>query len=340
MRRALRPQLALFAAASVLVTLYLCSQELPQPVPPPRGSAAARPPPVTVLVWWQPFGVAGNTRDCEAVHNVADCRITSDRDQYRLSQAVVMHHRDIDLSELPEGRPPSQRWIWMNFESPSHTANVERLDGMFNWTMTYKLESDIFIPYGYFYRQEKGVARLVLPSKTKLVAWVISNWNEDHRRVQYYHRLSSHLDIEVYGQHGMDLKNNSVVATVSQYKFYLAFENSQHIDYITEKVWRNAFLSSAVPVVLGPTRANYEIFLPPDSFIHVDDFPTPRKLARYLLFLDKHSRRYREYFDWKKRYRVHVTAFWDEHYCKVCKAVRSAGDQHKTISHLADWFHR
>ena len=39
---------------------------------------------------------------------------------------------------------------------------------------------------------------------------------------------------------------------ISRHKFYLAFENSIHCnDYISEKFWRNALSSGAVPVVYG-----------------------------------------------------------------------------------------
>ncbi|XP_009865431.1 PREDICTED: alpha-(1,3)-fucosyltransferase 4-like, partial [Apaloderma vittatum] len=144
--------------------------------------------------------------------------------------------------------------------------------------------------------------------------------------------------IDVYGARGLALAQGGLVETVSAYKFYLAFENSQHTDYITEKLWRNAFAASAVPVVLGPGRANYERFVPADSFIHVDDFPSPRLLATYLKFLDKNKRSYRRYFAWRKKYEVHVASFWDEHFCKVCEAVRAAGNQIKTVGNLASWF--
>ena len=38
---------------------------------------------------------------------------------------------------------------------------------------------------------------------------------------------------------------------ISNYKFYLAFENAPCKEYITEKVWWNAYHKGAVPVVLG-----------------------------------------------------------------------------------------
>ncbi|XP_053912731.1 alpha-(1,3)-fucosyltransferase 4 [Cuculus canorus] len=313
---------ALAAAAGLLA---LCSR---LPEPEPRGE-------VTVLLWWEPFGRSPRPAECPR------CRLSAERSRLGEAHAVLFHHRDLALRgarALPRGapaRPPRQRWVWMNFESPSHSPGLSDLGGIFNWTMSYRRDSDVFVPYGYLRAPPRP---FVLPRKTRLVAWVISNWNEEHARVRYYRRLKEHLAIDVYGARGMELDRGGVVETVSSYKFYLAFENSQHTDYITEKLWRNAFAASAVPVVLGPRRANYERFIPPDSFIHVDDFSSPQLLATYLKFLDKNKSNYRRYFAWRKKYEVHVTSFWDEHFCKVCEAVRAAGNQIKTVHDLAGWF--
>uniref|UniRef100_A0A8C8SWE6 Fucosyltransferase n=1 Tax=Pelusios castaneus TaxID=367368 RepID=A0A8C8SWE6_9SAUR len=319
-----------------VLALYVCLQALPAPGARPR-------PEVTVLLWWVPFGRAGHVADCQRRFNISGCRASADRGRYREAQAVLFHHRDLifhGLGQLPVSpppRPPGQRWVWMNFESPSHSPRLGDLAGIFNWTMSYRSDSDIFVPYG-FLRATPPAPRFSLPRKTKLVAWVISNWNERQARVKYYHQLKKYIPIDVYGAQGLALKEDNVIGTVSQYKFYLAFENSQHTDYITEKLWRNAFKSSAVPVVLGPSRSNYERFIPPDSFIHVDDFSSPRRLAIYLKFLNKNKPRYRQYFTWREKYDVHLTSFWDEQYCRVCEAVRTAGDQLKTIQNLASWF--
>uniref|UniRef100_A0A8C3TTW9 Fucosyltransferase n=1 Tax=Catharus ustulatus TaxID=91951 RepID=A0A8C3TTW9_CATUS len=324
-------------------------------LPECRGAAAATKSPrepehrcpeggaVTVLLWWEPFGRPRRLPDCRRRYNISGCRLSADRSRFGEAQAVLFHHRDLarhGAEGLPRGsppRPPRQRWVWMNFESPSHSPGLRGLGGLFNWTMSYRRDSDVFVPYGYLY-VPPAPRPFVLPRKTRLVAWVISNWNEEHARVRYYRQLKEHLPIDVYGARGMALAEGGLVETVSAYKFYLAFENSQHTDYITEKLWRNAFSASAVPVVLGPRRANYERFIPPDSFIHVDDFPSPRLLATYLKFLDKNKPNYRRYFAWRKKYEVHVTSFWDEHFCKVCEAVRAAGNQIKTVGNLASWF--
>ncbi|XP_033001639.1 alpha-(1,3)-fucosyltransferase 4 [Lacerta agilis] len=292
-------------------------------------------------MWWEPFGRSRPLGDCERRFGIRACNLTTDRGRQLEAQAVVFHHRNLiasGLKHLPRVRPPGQRWVWMNFESPSHTQGLRDLAGIFNWTMSYRVDSDVFLPYGYLRPSQTPAPHLSMPRKTKLVAWVISNWNEEQVRVRYYRQLKDYLPIDVYGAHGLELKDNSVVKTVSEYKFYLAFENSQHLDYITEKLWRNAFTSWAVPVVLGPARSNYELFVPSDSFIHIDDFAGPRQLALYLKFLDRNKSRYRSYFAWRKRYDVQVTSFWEEHSCRVCDAVRTAGKQPKTIQNLASWF--
>ncbi|XP_053827979.1 alpha-(1,3)-fucosyltransferase 4 [Vidua macroura] len=323
----------LLGAAAAALALY---SALPEPA---RADGGA----VTVLLWWEPFGRPRRLPDCRRRYNISGCRLSADRSQFGEAQAVLFHHRDLarhGAEGLPRGsppRPPRQRWVWMNFESPSHSPGLRGLAGLFNWTMSYRRDSDVFVPYGYLY-VPPAPRPFVLPRKTRLVAWVISNWNEEHARVRYYRQLKEHLPIDVYGARGLALAEGGLVETVSAYKFYLAFENSQHTDYITEKLWRNAFSASAVPVVLGPRRANYERFIPPDSFIHVDDFPSPRLLATYLKFLDKNKPNYRRYFAWRKKYEVHVTSFWDEHFCKVCEAVRTAGNQIKTVQNLASWF--
>lgn len=79
----------------------------------------------------------------------------------------------------------------------------------------------------------------------------------------YYQKLRDHLRVDVYGRGHMQLPHRNMSETLARYKFYLAFENSLHQDYITEKLWRNALEAWAVPVVLGPSRKNYERFLPP-----------------------------------------------------------------------------
>ena len=50
---------------------------------------------------------------------------------------------------------------------------------------------------------------------------------------------------------------------------------------------------------MGARPEDYERASPRKSFIHVDDFDGPQKLAEYLHKLDQDDDLYNEYFQWK-----------------------------------------
>ncbi|NWR65865.1 FUT3 fucosyltransferase, partial [Bucorvus abyssinicus] len=309
-----------------------CAGKTSAPAGPGRGP--------TILLWQWPFGQRFNFLNCSEFYGVPDCHFTVNRSWSPQADAVIMHHRDIcrdaeGLARLP--RLPSQRWIWFNLESPSHSPNLGAMDNLFNLTMSYRRDSDIFTPYGEL--QLLGQPQpLSIPPKTKLVAWVVSNWVEDSRRVKYYQDLKDHIAVDVYGQHHLPLPRDKILPTVSQYKFYLAFENSQHEDYITEKLWWNALSSGTVPVVLGPPRENYERFLPPDSFIHVDDFASAEDLAWYLWELSEDAERYQRYFQWRKWLKPVGRLGWALHLCRACRFLQTTEARYRVVSDLSEWF--
>lgn len=103
----------------------------------------------------------------------------------------------------------------------------------------------------------------------------------------------------------------------SSYKFYLSFENSECDHYITEKYWNiyNAnllFRANTIPVVRGARLEHYERIAPDKnrSFIFADAFQSAKSLADYLIYLDRNSSAFSEYFNWKEelfeRFKHHV----------------------------------
>lgn len=310
--------------------------------------------PVTLLVWTHPFGQYSEPPDCLTLYQIVGCTVSDDRSAYQQVDAVIMHHRDIATdTRLPnKPRPGAQKWIWMNYESPSNTPNLTRFEGIFNLTMTYRTDSDIFLPYGYLVHRDLGTKGLqnspgqplYVPSpshllRPHLLAWVVSNWAESHKRVAFYHQLRRYVQVDVFGRTGRPLpkKSGGVVKLIGRYQFYLAFENSQHTDYITEKLW-NAVLAGAIPVALGPSRKNYERFLPPEAFIHVDDFPTVSELAQYLLTLRRNPAMLKSHLNWRGNYNLHQPSFWSEHYCMGCKVVRQTRGRTNVVKNLVRWF--
>lgn len=336
-------------AALCLMAFVFMSVNDPQDPQGPVGTGEGSGV-VTLLLWYHPFGQLSALSDCLERYQIGGCRLTDDRRAYRQADAVIFHHRDVGRAgALPqEPRPGAQKWIWMNYESPTHTPGLAHFAGIFNLTFSYRIDSDIFLPYGFLVPNSLGGAShgsdryLGTPSpsevlRPRLLAWVVSNWNASHRRVAFFRQLQRYLQVDVYGRAGRPVAGG-VVELVREYQFYLALENSQHTDYITEKLW-NPIEAGAIPVVLGPPRENYERFLPPEAFIHVDDFASARELARYLLRLRRQPALLMSHLRWRGSYRIHRPQFWSEHYCTACRAVRRTRGRTAAVPDLARWFY-
>ncbi|XP_063802196.1 4-galactosyl-N-acetylglucosaminide 3-alpha-L-fucosyltransferase FUT6-like [Pseudophryne corroboree] len=294
-----------------------------------------------ILLWTWPFGKQFPLNQCLESSYGSSCTFTSNRSYYHLADAVVIHHRDVSTSMdlLPQiPRPTTQYWVWFNLEPPNNCPNLKMMDNLFNLTMTYRADSDIFTPYGWLERHD-GTGSISIPTKSKLLAWVVSNWDPQYERTKYFEDLKHYIDIDVYGKYNMSLSVSNQTLTLSKYKFYLAFESSGNTDYITEKLWNNAFLSGTVPIVMGPPRENYERFIPKDSFIHVNDFSNAQELAAYILELDKDDKRYQEYFRWRDVFQPRRSNDWNIYYCKACKVLKDA-PSYRTMPNLDEWFRK
>ncbi|XP_006233648.1 alpha-(1,3)-fucosyltransferase 7 isoform X2 [Rattus norvegicus] len=284
------------------------------------GGAPAPQPTLTILIWHWPFTNRSPelSSDTCTRYGMASCHLSANRSLLASADAVVFHHRELQTrhSRLPlDQRPHGQPWVWATMESPSNTHGLRHFRGIFNWVLSYRRDSDIFVPYGRL--EPFSGPTPPLPAKSRMAAWVVSNFQERQQRAKLYRQLAPHLKVDVFGRaSGRPLCPNCLLPTVARYRFYLSFENSQHRDYITEKFWRNALAAGAVPVVLGPPRTTYEAFVPPDAFIHVDDFSSARELAVFLVSMNES--RYRGFFAWRDRLRVRLLNDWRERFCTIC----------------------
>ncbi|XP_039262304.2 uncharacterized protein LOC120338385 [Styela clava] len=177
-------------------------------------------------------------------------------------------------------------------------------------TDTKVLPGDEFIPSGPKTAREisyyKSQASKLLQRKIKTAAWVATNCGYTAgavlRRDLVTKLQFQGLQVDIYGGCG----NEDVPKTLadfsemlSEYKFYLAFENALHCrDYITEKFWYNALYAGVVPVIWGPLKIDVEAVAPPDSYIHAENFDSTEHLVDYLIQLSKDDELYMRYFTW------------------------------------------
>ncbi|KAM4634108.1 alpha-(1,3)-fucosyltransferase 7, partial [Polymixia lowei] len=307
---------------------------------------------VTILLWYWPFGASYNLTDdvCWDSYRIPHCRLVDRRSSYSAADVVVFHNRELmrgrEKLPLHLPRPQGQRWVWMSLESPGHNGNLRPYANVFNLTMSYRRDADITIPYGELLPKapgdtehgvDDGTADAVTLNKTVLACWVVSNCKAKHLRTQVYHHLKDVIPVAVYGAcNKKKLSSQVLLPTISRCYFYLAFENSVSKDYITEKLWRNAYQAGVVPVVLGPLLNDYKAVVPPNSFIHVDEFASVKDLGKHLKQLAEDKERYAKYFNWRRDWKVVLHTDWRERLCRICQQYDSL-PQRKFYSDLEAW---
>ncbi|XP_035696134.1 4-galactosyl-N-acetylglucosaminide 3-alpha-L-fucosyltransferase FUT6-like [Branchiostoma floridae] len=308
-----------------------------------------------ILVWnpWPTISMLGR----RACPSMPQCEFTKDRREVADANAVIFWFATIphvyNSSWFPQSRPADQHWIMRTPDCPHFTRNHDwkSYGGVFNRTMTYRNDSDIYMPWGHITQLYEEIARKpdtlgrhYPKQKDKIVIWYVSNCYKHLTRFAYANELMKYIQVDVFGGCGADYcglgpgGRDCFTNHLRQYKFYLAFENFKCVEYITEKFWLNGLKRDAVPVVLGAPRRDYERFAPPNSFIHVDDFKSPRALASYLLYLSKHDDKYMQYFAWKTNPPKNLPPYKGA-WCEVCKKlVQVNPKERKVYNDIDKWW--
>lgn len=285
--------------------------------------------------------------------------------------AILFHARDMDrrIIQVPnqQRRKSNQIYVFFLMESPLNDGlnyTNKRFHNFFNWTMTYREDSDIYRPYGWFsssdspssppsaplspsWRKPPPVQQIVTQnsSKTKLIAWIVSNCDTHSNREDYVEILKKYVQVDTFGACGKltcsrteDHNTRDCDLMLERdYRFYLSFENSFCSDYVTEKFY-NALSINIIPIVMG--GADYTKKAPPRSYINVLDYETPRHLADYLIHLANNETEYQSYFWWKSHYNVHNNERERaaQSMCSLCEKLNQQNIQPKSYPTLGKWW--
>ncbi|ETN66371.1 alpha-(1,3)-fucosyltransferase C [Anopheles darlingi] len=296
--------------------------------------------------WGLPSATVGpdyfKAKRCSATN----CVLTSDHGLVKpiTEYDALVYHVASPWNHPPSIREARQIYIAAIQESPAHTKHRLSLDAnFFNWTMTYRLDSDILFNYRsivdlesgevvspalkpiwrYGFNEYENASLIELVSqKRSMAAQFVSHCGAISKRDELVRSLqSAGLAIDVYGACGKHKcsRNNpeceKMLDTV--YWFYLSFENSLCVDYVTEKLF-NALEHYIVPVVYG--GADYLRFAPPGSYIDVQDYASVSDLVAHLLFLVDNPQEYVKYFWWKEHYALD---HFSSPYCGLCEKLHS-----------------
>ena len=283
---------------------------------------------------------------------VRDCSLVTDHKLYNTSSAVFFL---FDYSGTPPStpRPPGQRWIFFTMESPQTSSPKKFLKwkGLFNWIMTYRMDYDLVIPYREINKRKNPIPdhrdyAAIMKAKPKTAAWMVSHCGAPSRRDQYVKEMIKQgINVDIYGGCGklkcprsrhkscMELANKT-------YKFYLSFENSLCVDYITEKFY-DWLPYDIIPIVRG--GANYTKGIPHKWYINTADFASVKALAKYLQYIDENPREYAKYFEKRNEYILPFSSktivTLDRHvWCDLCEKLHNPLEPQKSYSNIGDWW--
>ncbi|CAG2225808.1 unnamed protein product [Mytilus edulis] len=184
-------------------------------------------------------------------HSYRNCKFTTDTKQLSTSTAVIFHHDS--FSTLPV-KASGQIWIFATLESPYHTRlsfKTDKSKMKFNWTMTYRKDSEGFSPYALLKKQLhipfKNYTSIFL-NKTHNIAWVVSHCQTQSKREAYVKELSKYIDVDIYGKCGnpcsftedckvhLNQQNNQLYYTTDQQSnqlYYTTDQQSNQLYYTT-----------------------------------------------------------------------------------------------------------
>ncbi|XP_014668684.1 PREDICTED: glycoprotein 3-alpha-L-fucosyltransferase A-like [Priapulus caudatus] len=251
---------------------------------------------------------------------------------------------------LPAVHRPSQPWLFYSLEPPPVTHHTgfrgERYPDFFNWTMTYRRDSDFWLPYRSYRATtapRSGVRPNYARGKTKLAVAIISNCAEE--RLRFVRRLAEVVPVDVYGRCGKGKVCTEARGAgacmrdlLRPYKFYIAAENSRCADYVTEKYWRSIGDDlQMVPIVVGPPADDYAAVVIPGSYVHADSFESVGALGAYMKRADANDTLYSELFAWRERY-VPIAGSYTRAWCEFCKALHESPVRRRTFPNFGKWW--
>lgn len=263
--------------------------------------------------------------------------------------AVLFNIHELWMSPLPPNyyrRPPSQRFVFFTQESPQTMAyfRPESFNKFFNWTMSYRRDSDIQMLYGRVHPLINGTTlapplssndrsqhpnmqignqtgdRIPRPirhshsphkNKTKKVAWMVSHCHTFSKREKYVRKLQEHIQVDVYGGCGpfKCARNDSHWLSEPECYVQLATQYKFYLSFensiCQDYVTEKLFnILQHDMVPVVLGGGDYVSIAPPHSYIDTAWFKTPADLAAYLLYLDGHDDLYEKFFEWKTQYTV------------------------------------
>ena len=311
-----------------------------------------------VILWYDVYhGGTGVRNKCRKVDfSKCECSCELDFFIYNETQNLLTYEPfggDAVLLQLNKllamNHPPLKRdgQVFVAVEreaTPRSKIPLQNFEYVFNWTMTFRQDSDIFYPYGRVIEKSsippaKNYSE-IFKRKKKSIVWFVSHCKTKSKREAYAEELKKYIDLDIVGHCGADIcpkhSRKCLPNFEEEYFFRFNFENTFHRDYVTEKLFEN-FSKDMIQIVGG--SAEYDNIAPEYTVIDVKDFDSPKALATYLKILMNSEEHYTEYLKTKDKYYTELLAEQSQRaYCELCSMLHNL-DRHRNLYYsIGDWF--
>ncbi|CAH2087880.1 unnamed protein product [Euphydryas editha] len=278
------------------------------------------------------------------------------RKDHQNLDAVVFDVRDImdfSINEFDLTRSADQKYIFRSLHSSENYPICDPFfDNFFNWTWTYKLNSDIPQPLINIYNSRNELVgpninmawnkKMIhknrffrqISSKTKAVAWIVNKCKMKRKYQDFVRELKKELKsynytLDIYGTCGDNMCPGSSITKClkmieMRYFFQLIVEDTFAEDYVSERMVR-AMTRIVIPIVLG--TSDYNNFLPPGSYINAQTFDM-KKLGAIIDYLLQNRNTYKHFFDWKNHY--YYTVRPRSLVCDLCEKLNNFNQTYKS----------
>lgn len=198
-------------------------------------------------------------------------------------------------------RHKTQIWVGTFWES---LANYPAKSFGYDFTLSYSPVAT-FPNFGMIRDTLSDVNQLRVPllfqlkKQNKMASVWISNCHAKNKRLQYLNLLkTAGVTVESYGicERTKNPKPDQKEIVAGRHLFLFAFENTDCVDYVTEKVF-HGLRAGTVPVYMGTRSVIRDV--PFHSIIQTSNFNSAENLAAYLQYLTVNESAYNSYFEWR-----------------------------------------
>ncbi|KAM8709508.1 hypothetical protein ACLKA7_016331 [Drosophila subpalustris] len=273
-------------------------------------------------------------------HYQCGCMVTSNRyhTKREIDAVVVFAHRPYSLQGLETIRHTSDYLVVFAAAHPLSLAQnplYAQGDSVFNFTMSYRLDSDLIWTSFYFsthdqvdervqlFDQQEEIYMDELPAELQLelqqelskkqflVVYMMYEVNDySLPESLYLEELRKYLDLDAFA-------TCNEYQDCSHYKFMLIFDPSSCPDYVHPQFYM-ALDNFVVPVLIGGSNLSH--LAPPGSYISSSDFSSPKILAEHLIQLAKEPQLYKQFFWWHSKYQMQRIR---KPFCTLCHQLQT-----------------